>query len=438
MKENHEIDKLLRDTLDESTIQPSEGSKQLFLDKAASMMPVSKQTQNSRFIWGSGMVILLLTGLLLLWLNIYEEKTAGSGTPVAPLINNEFSLEKTISENVAPETKPDANEAMPSATMTNNSPIITLDEKVRENINRQLQPPIGDMQTDIAQAATTDNISDIVTENEPAESKSASEKEVAEASDVEVLPDIATPQVEAINNQPAKMKAIQHSSLGIGLFYRPEMIFNIIENEKLIHNSGFEIQYRFFGNRYSARTGAGLSISKGYYEYAAEYKPYLGTYSALDSITFTLAANNFHLIPTYYKSEKDVHDTASETYHAKVHKQHMYIQIPLEFGYDFIMQPKYRLGLRFGPTLSVLANRKPVSFIYDPGKDQLVQINRITPERILTNWHFSGGINFSYLINGFVVEIEPRAAYYFNSVYEKSNSSSPPYSFSLRIAFGIF
>lgn len=438
MKENHEIDKLLRDALAGNTLQPSDESRKMFLDKAVSMKPVAKQTYNKKIMWASGIIILLLSGLILLWLPDSGEKTDRSNTPVTPIITTEKFVESAESENNTPESLSDGKEALPLISLNEPSQTISINRKATQNQHNQLQPDNEVQQSIHAQAAPMDNISETTAEEQAVENETTFEKKVAETSEMEQKPGIDAPESESSLKLASEMKTDHHRSWGISLFYRPEMIFNIIENEKLIHNAGLEVQHRFFSDRYSARTGIGLSVSKGYYEYAAVYNPFLGTYSALDSITFTLASNNFHLIPTYYKSEKDVHDTASQTLHAKVYKQHIYIQIPLEFGYDFMMQPKYRLGLRFGHTLSVLANRKPVSFTYDPGKDKLIQINRITPERISTNFHFSGGINYSYLINGFVFEIEPRAAYYFNSVYEKSNTASPPFSFSIRIAVGIY
>jgi hypothetical protein len=435
MKENHEIDKLLRDTLAGNTIQPSDESRKLFLDKAVSLPPVAKQTHHRKIMWVSGIIILLLSGLILLWLPDSGEKT---DSPNTPLITTEIFVESVESENITPETLSDEKEAQPVVSINESSPTISIYRKATQNQSNLHQPDNEVQHLTLSQTAPMDNISETTAEEQGTENETTYEKEIADSPEMDQKPGIDAPQTESSLKLPSDMKPNHPRSWGIGLFYRPEMIFNIIENEKLIHNTGLEVQYRFFGNRYSARTGAGISVSKGYYEYAAVYNPFLGTYSALDSITFTLAENKFHLIPTYYKSEKDVHDTASQTHHAKAYKQHIYIQIPLEFGYDFIMQPKYRMGLRFGPTLSVLANRKPVSFVYDPGKDKLIQINKITPERISTNFHFSGGVNFSYLMNSFVVEIEPRAAYYFNSVYEKPNSSLSPYSFSLRIAIGIF
>ncbi|MBS4061503.1 MAG: hypothetical protein KG029_13975 [Bacteroidetes bacterium] len=435
MKENHEIDKLLRDALAGNTLQPSDESRKMFLDKAVSMTPVAKQTHHRKIMWVSGIIILLLSGIILLWLPDSGDKTDSLNTP---LTTTEKFVESAEYENITPETLSDEKGAIPPILLNEPYPSISLNKEDTQNQSNLLQPDDKVQHSTHAQAAPMDSISETTAEEQGTEDETTFEKEVAETSEIEQKPGIDAPESEASLKLASEMKTDHHRNWGISLFYRPEMIFNIIENDKLIHNAGFEIQYRFFGDRYSMRTGAALSVSKGYYEYAAVYNQFLGTYSVLDSISFTLAANNFHLIPTYYKSEKDVHDTSTKTDYAKVFKQHIYLQIPLEFGYDFIMQPKYRMGFRFGPTLSVLANRKPVSFAFDPGKDKLIQINRITPERIKTNFHFSGGINYSYLINGFVVEAEPRVAYYFNSVYEKSNTSSPPFSFSIRIAIGIY
>ena len=73
---------------------------------------------------------------------------------------------------------------------------------------------------------------------------------------------------------------------------------------------------------------------------------------------------------------------------------------------------------------------------YDPGKDRIVTINNITPDRIHLNWQAIGGINVSFRLSGrFSIEVEPEVRYYFNSVYESSELTKKPWSVGIRTAF---
>jgi hypothetical protein len=220
--------------------------------------------------------------------------------------------------------------------------------------------------------------------------------------------------------------------------YKPELVFNIIENNKLVHNIYANIHFKLFDSKYEIRTGIGASISKGYYEYAVNYNEYMGSYLGLDSITFAWSDNNYYLLPTYYQTEREVFDTAVQLDVSKVYKRFIYLQFPLTFGYDFIQKEKYSLGLRFGPVLSVLSSTRTISSTYDPGNNKIIQINKITPDRLQTNWSLMAGFNMGiYSKKNLFYEIEPQFSYYFNSVYQKDDATNPPFSIGIRFAIGI-
>jgi hypothetical protein len=224
----------------------------------------------------------------------------------------------------------------------------------------------------------------------------------------------------------------------IGLYYKPGLMWNIIENEKLTHSFGVEWQSRFFSGNYILGTGIGMLRTTGYYEYAVNYNEFLGTYQRLDSISFLWNPREFSMQQTYYTTEETVHDTAIKTGYHKLYRDFVYLQIPIVMGYDIVRKEKYSIGIRFSPILSVLMSKKPVDFQYEAGLDKVIQINRITPDRVRTNWQLNTGLNFSRRISKNIqLEIEPGFTYYFNSVYEKAKVSSRPYGASVRMAIGI-
>lgn len=249
-------------------------------------------------------------------------------------------------------------------------------------------------------------------------------------------PDTFDEKTEDIQKKPSENDAT--IKVAYSFNYSPQYIFNIIENNKLLNNFGIDINFKLFNNKYIIRTGVGASISKGYYEYAIDYNEYLGSYQGLDSISFAWDDKHYFLLPTYHTTEREVFDTAIQTTISNVYKRFTYLQFPFVLGYNFMTNEKFSLGLRFGPTLSLLLKSKTLSEDYNPEKNQVLQINQITPDRISTNWLLMAGMNMSLNTKQNVYfEIEPQFTYYFNSVYEKKDISKPPFGIGCRLAIGI-
>lgn len=210
-------------------------------------------------------------------------------------------------------------------------------------------------------------------------------------------------------------------------------MFNTLDDGKFVNNFGIEGSLAF--GRYSVRTGVGLSIAKGITEVAVGYNDYLGSYEQLDSITFAWDEKHYHLLPTYYLTDADVWDSLMKLDYPKIEKRYIYLQIPLVLGYDFVQKNRFSMGVRVGPILSILLSSKELTAEYDPGKNRIVQINQVTPDRIQTNWQVMGGISASYRLSDHIsIELEPEVRYYFNSVYEKGGLTQKPWSVGVRTA----
>lgn len=340
---------------------------------------------------------------------------------------NSIALVQTVSQNEIASTQ--------NVSTTFNQPIVNSNVQSDKSIIVEQKSIIKDTMENIIEVSNEENNPYI-----PVISLNNNQSEIG----IQTQDHLDTSKSEVVVNEPNKTKKIsafnrffvQDLETSVGVYYRPEVIYNIIENDKYIHNFGIEFKFHPFNPRYEIRTGFGLSVSKGYYEYQVDYNQYLGSYNSLDSVSFTVADNGFNLIPEYHFSNADVYNDYLSTYYTKIYRQHIYLQIPLEMGYDFIKTKKNAIGFRVGPTLSILMNQKPINLQYNAGKDKVVQINRITPDRISANWQLMGGFNFAHYIGHFIFEIEPRITYYFNSVYEKNDLSSSPYSLNLRLAIG--
>ena len=161
--------------------------------------------------------------------------------------------------------------------------------------------------------------------------------------------------------------------------------------------------------------------------------PYLGGYQALDYITYHWDSRHYHLIPTYFTTWKEVFDTALHKNYFTLEKEYTYLQIPMILGYDFFTEKWFSIGVRVGPVMSLLLKTRELTSEYDAGKDEVISINNVTPDRIHLNWQAMGGINASFRLSGFIIfDLEPEIRYYFNSVYEKSSPSDKPWSLGIR------
>ena len=221
------------------------------------------------------------------------------------------------------------------------------------------------------------------------------------------------------------------------LFYKGEYILNSDEENKMVNSIGVEYQFRPFHPKYVVRAGLGVSLSAGNYEYGIDYNEYMGSYMHLDSVTFTLAEDNFHLESTYHQTEKTVYDTALQTEYLSTDKRFVYLYVPVMLGYDFIRTEKLTFGLRAGPSLSVLLNQKAATPDYDAGQNQVVGVNLLTPQREILNWQASGSLNLTFISkNDYFLEIEPAFSWYFNQL-NGDDKGDDPYSIGLRIAVGI-
>jgi hypothetical protein len=223
-------------------------------------------------------------------------------------------------------------------------------------------------------------------------------------------------------------------NISLGAYYTPEWMFNTLNGDKYVNNMGVEGTFHF--GRYSVRTGVGLSITTGWHEVLVQSNPYLGTYQALDSIIFTWDATHYKLNSTYFTKGTNVYDTSLQYTYTNIKKQYTYLQIPLVLGYDFWQNNWLTLGFRAGAVMSLLLNTQNLSTAYDSGKDRIITINNVTPDRIQMNWQAMGGINAAFrLSRRFSIELEPDVRYYFNSVYEPSELTKKPWSIGVRTAF---
>ena len=442
-KDKHPLDEFFREELKDYQPEPSPAGKEAFLRSADRML--RKEGNRRRWIYLPIAILFLAGAGAGIWFFTtpeppstfpMTEQTAAnpavlenpsSGQPVAPPVSSVADRSSYPTEEL---TLPDHPRSTASEE-TDNGKVRDISEPVpsedfpgkKADFFRDIPPSEPGKEEPASLPEVRNAGSDSLTAgNIPAEAPSGD-------------PDTAVEQAKPESKRSRTASARKEISMIIGAQYTPEWMFNTLQGEKFVNNAGLEGTFRF--GRYSVRTGVGLSLTEGTNELVIGYNDYLGNYQDLDSITFQWDEKHYYLLPTYYLSEKDVWDEQVSEEQYYLIKRYTYLQIPLFLGYDFIEKGRFSAGIRGGPVLSLLVNSKQLTANYDPGKDKIVMINQVTPDRIQTNWQVAGGINFSYFLHRrILLEIEPEVRYYFNSVYEKSDITQKPWSAGIRVAVG--
>jgi hypothetical protein len=455
-REHHPIDDFFREELEGYSIPPSEKAREAFLKEAETAG--SNSPANRRWIYTLLGLFLVSIILGLVFLYPENEPFRGKTTEIEAPVSTPATSGQPASSQPAPprSAEPAATPgAAESPVDTHHPAVLSMPPAIKENQpgKAQLtasQPDPGN--PGLASSSATNlqaPVAEVLSSPVPLTSSVSNQGGINAPINADTI--VANPAAQPLpppagagdstkKMDPPVGKEKKHPSsnnrkwdLVIGVQYSPEWMMNTLEGTKFVNNAGLEGTFQI--GRYSITTGLGISVSKGTNELAVAYNDYLGSYQKLDSMTFEWDERHYYLLPTYFMTEKDVWDSLMKLENAKIVNQYTYLQVPLIFGYDFLVKEKFSMGARIGPILSLLLNTKKISGDYDPGMKQIISINEITPEQVQTNWQVMAGITATYRVNRWLsLEVEPFGKYYFNSVYEPRNSSQKPWSVGIRTA----
>ena len=467
-KERHPIDDFFRESLEDYQIPPSEESKKVFLKDAGRIL--RKSPLKKWWLLFIPVLLLLIPAGLITYYNYIpvtvQQKQENSIQPAIAKTNKSqpeiTPSQKNITsghKEIIPKQKEIISGITHKETGKSSTKYGSGAEITRETSNHEKKTSdnlygttpntmTGDLISMDDSASVGIHFPDTMTASgtitQPAYDKGLSDTlpefpgTMPLSGNSSTIPDTSNLTGSTSKVDPATGLNVQREwRLGTGVYFSPEWMFHTLEDTKFITNFGIEGTFRF--GRYSIRTGAGLSISKGTNQLQIEYNDYVGSYLKLDSMTFTWDDHHYQIIPlSWYLTNKDVYDSLMKLEDAKIVRRYTYLQVPLILGYDFFQRNKVSLGFRAGPVLSVLLNEKILSDTYDPGKKRIISINEITPEQVNLNWEIMVGFNATFrLWRNLGIEIEPYGKYYFNSVYQSSGNTGKPWSVGLRASLFI-
>jgi hypothetical protein len=438
MKKQNPVDDLFRQGLSGYKVTPSEEHRSTVIRDA---LKGSGESSSKRWWFvgvGAGLMILAGIGLFILEERPGLEKSA---LPMEVRTERPGAKEANDIKAIQPVQRihPAHNiNLIKKIQEVNEKPLISTEPLANSDANSEIRKELASSQPSV----TSDNNGSLILKLESVDQPKPA---VSNQKEVEINAD----KINKENNQTVKLDTRkeektpdnkkQHHlpenwNLSAGVSYTPEWMFNTLNGDKFVNNMAVEGTFHF--GPYSVRTGLGLSITTGSNELLVKTSPYLGTYNKLDSVGFRWDVKHYYLIPTLYTSKTNVYDTALRYNYSNIQKRYTYLQVPVILGYDFWQNNWLSLGIRAGAIMSVLLKVETLTTAYDPGKDKVISINDISPDRINLNWQAVGGFNIGFkLSRSLNIDLEPGMRYYFNSVYESSEINKKPWSVGLRTAF---
>ena len=188
---------------------------------------------------------------------------------------------------------------------------------------------------------------------------------------------------------------------------------------KLSHSLALEAKIQ--RGRFSLTSGAAISVMNGYHRYQVAYNDYLGEYKKLDSITFTLSKDHFHLVPSYYSTAIRVWDSTVKLDSYQVEQRYSLVRIPVMLGYRMLNRGRFSLGLNAGLEMTFYLNSHTLSGEYSAGMNKIVNVNSLADELSRTNIYGRANLSAACeLTRSLTFELEPGLQYLLNA----SNSSA--------------
>jgi hypothetical protein len=458
-KYNHPIDDFFREALQDHQMAPSDAARKAFLKDAMQPARPGKRGRNGIIVLS---ILLALVGSGLMIWAISSNKTQPNNAGITAMSSDNVHAASQLPEQKTqqqtsskqhltieqPGKQPIQISKQSKPAVIHNASRVRRYESQDKNYQTTKSPAIAaNTYTPLAEAVHGGSTSPVDVAQPVAYPGDAGNLQSAAVPVHEIPAADTTPVIKKPDStgSPVSNIAVKVSDPNvkksnwipeIGVSYTPEWMFNTLEGTKFVNNFGIEGTFHF--DRFSVRTGAGLSIAQGTNELVVEYNDFLGTYNKLDSMDFTWNEPIKDYTPTMYISHKEVWDSLMKLEYARVVKRYTYIQVPMIMGYDFWQTGRISIGVRVGPVMSILLATKQLSAAYDPGTKRVISINDIAPQQVNLNWQVMGGINAAFrLTDALKFEIEPCARYYFNSVYEMPANNTKPWSVGVRAAFVI-
>jgi hypothetical protein len=228
---------------------------------------------------------------------------------------------------------------------------------------------------------------------------------------------------------------VRKAEISTGLNFNPSLVFYDPNPYNKMLGAEAIIQYKIAS--FSILSGLGFSRMEDVGSYEVNYV-------SNDSVGFYLRVVSFVPDPrnpgnvTYIVTQEPLYDSVPHTYIEDKTNYYSYIDIPLSFGYTFFQKSRISLTARVGVKFSVLVDKQEPTVDFWVSEAELIDIERQVPARMNTNWRFTAGVDFGYLItNKFSLHLEPAFEQYISPIYVETPGYNPGKPYVAGVKAGI-
>jgi len=236
-------------------------------------------------------------------------------------------------------------------------------------------------------------------------------------------PGLLTPSVRSALSESYENDYFKNSEVSLGGSFNPSIVFYDPNptNEML----GGEANIRYQVSDWYFQGGLGYSRMEDVGSYKVNYKSY-------DSVGYFINVIGFIPDPRnpgnviYTTRQEAIYDSVDHYSISDKTNHYSYLDVPVSVGYTFFRNGRLTFSANAGVKFSVLLAKDEPTVDFSVPNGELVDIERQVPIRTNTNWRFTAGLDFGYLITGKVsLHLEPVFEQYISPLYENQPGIKP-------------
>ena len=220
-----------------------------------------------------------------------------------------------------------------------------------------------------------------------------------------------------------------------GLNFNPSIVF--YEPNPYNKMLGTDAVAYFKIASFSLMTGVGYSRMEDICSYQVDYVTNDSVGYYLRVIAFVPDPRNPGEVE-YIVRQEPIYDSVEHFVMADKTNYYSYIDIPLAFGYTFFQNKRITLNAEMGLKFSLLVHEDEPEVDFWISDAELINIERNVPARLNTNWRFTAGVDFGYLVTDkFSLHIEPVFEQYISPLYAEQPGYKPKKPYVTGVKAGI-
>ena len=180
-------------------------------------------------------------------------------------------------------------------------------------------------------------------------------------------------------------------------------------------------------------------------EYYSEKGNYSINYESFDSVDYYYDVTSFNIDPNnpdsiiFNLKSTNVYDSVNHLKIEETSNKYLYMQIPLNVGYEIWGNSRFSVKIRGGVIFSWLVYKDEPVVTYHANDVTIVDISNNYPGRRKYNWQWMAGIGLNVrLSKKLIFSVEPVYKQYINSIYTKGSGMDKKLPYSVGLRTGIY